>query len=623
MAGLHVITDADGDARERLARCAAGLRYGDEAEVLHCDRVGFAWLGFDRPEQFAPAVDRHTGSWLAAAGRVSWPGEALLRAEGDSIEGGRHTGYLLQRFLGGGPGAITGFSGAALICLYDKPADTLHCWTDPFGYHPAFLYRRADDGSPQAVTTHPDVLWHDPATPLEWDDVSAVEMLRAWRVTPPHTYYRQVKHLGAAAHVWWKPGQPSVQQQTYWQPRFDALHRSLGEASEDIAEAVGSAIAQRTREAGGTTALLVSGGADSRVMLYAADDPKQLVGINLYEFPSDEARIAQQLCQRSGATYVGFGRDADYYPRLMAESVRWSGGMWCLEDNHYTGVGHLIRQAQSQLVMTACTTDWLFKGYGLEKRAKTLMGRQLPTKAFVDHRVDGFLPNVPTAAAPRWSAAVDQRMQDWFAGTPSTLHSAQDRLQVEDRRIRPACYTVSVSGPIMYRIYPFDTFMADPRVAAAYERTPPEMKLNGDAWGRAAARICQQAADIVDANFGWRTNASQTGKLIRFGRGWVRRKLLSRLGRAQAQAASDHPPPAGSWPQMQWYIANSPTLRRFWDQVPGEDRDRMNHLLDADMFAVPLDQWRGDANHFFRAATLLAHWQSVRERRGMPCASAS
>ena len=59
---------------------------------------------------------------------------------------------------------------------------------------------------------------------------------------------------------------------------------------------------------------------------------------------------------------------------------------------------------------------------------------------------------------------------------------------MEDRRIRPACYTVSVSGQIMYRIYPYDTFFADSRVAECYSRIHPDWKLNREVWGRAAAR---------------------------------------------------------------------------------------------------------------------------------------
>ena len=39
---------------------------------------------------------------------------------------------------------------------------------------------------------------------------------------------------------------------------------------------------------------------------------------------------------------------------------RMSGAMWCTEDNHYLGVRDVVTETGADLVMSACTTDWLF-----------------------------------------------------------------------------------------------------------------------------------------------------------------------------------------------------------------------------------------------------------------------
>src|SRR5262249_54529620 len=150
----------------------------------------------------------------------------------------------------------------------------------------------------------------------------------------------------------------------------------------------------------------------------------------------------------------------------------------------------------------------------------------------------------------------------------------RDHLVVEDRRIRPSCYTVSVSGQIMYRTYPYDTFLADSRVADCYSRIQASWKLNGDVWGAAAALVCKDAVDIVDANFGWRLNASTSSKLLAFAQGWVKRRLSRLASRPRQPAASNHPPSPASWPELGWYANHSPTIKQFWNSVPSDHRER-------------------------------------------------
>jgi hypothetical protein len=311
------------------------------------------------------------------------------------------------------------------------------------------------------------------------------------------------------------------------------------------------------------------------------------------------------LCNRVGAKYVGLGRDGDYYPRMHAANVRWSGAMWSAEDNHYFGVADAVRSIEADLVMTACTTDWVFKGYGLEKTYRRLLGRNLPIKRFINERVDGFLPNYPRAAPPEFAAEIDARMQEWFRGTPVNLRSDRDYLLVEDRRIRPTCYTVSVSGQIMYRTYPYDTFLADSRVASCYGRIRAEWKLNGQVWGLAATKLCRGASDIVDANFGWSLDASVTSKLLSFGKGWIKR----RIQRAPQQQDDGHPPSQASWPDFGWYCSHSPTLREFWTTTPDAHRKALARLWGADPWATPLPSWAATPLDLMRLLTLLQHWR--------------
>jgi asparagine synthase (glutamine-hydrolysing) len=604
LAGLYITIDqADS---QRLDSVASYMRFSDETESQFVSpSLSYVWLGHDDPVRFAPAVDPQSGVHVIVAGRLCWPTDVWQKAERMPFEGGTANRVILDRYLRGGTDAATLFNGAALVCVWDPRESVLHFWTDQFGYHPAFL-AGDDPNNPSVLTTFPDAISADPQVELVADDVAMVEFLRAWRVTPPNTYYKNVKHVGAATHGTINHD-GRMSRREYWQPFQTDFFPSLSDAADELASALRSAVGERLAIAQ-RPAMLVSGGADSRVMLYGTDDPKKISGINLYERPTSESAIAKALCDRIGAQYVPFQRDGDYYPRMQADNVRWSGAMWCTEDNHYLGVDDLITKLDADLVMTACTTDWLFKGYGLEMTYKQFLGKNLPIKKFSEKRIDGFLPNYPLPSPSEFAAEVDARMNAWFDGVPSQLTTDRDHLLAEDRRIRPACYAVSVSGQIMYRTYPYDTFLADSRIAECYSRIKASWKLNSEVWGLAAGIVCEKAGDIVDANHGWSVNASNTSKLIAFAKGWVARRISKRVAQA-AKANDGSPPSSASWPEYGWYAKNSPTLQAFWRETSQEHREHMTTLWGSDPWSKPIEDWAAAPAQLFRILTLLQHWR--------------
>jgi hypothetical protein len=602
MAGLYVTIGNPDPAR--LDAVAKRMRFSGEAERRSLSEFSYVWLSHDSEARFAPAHDPATGVQCVVGGRLCWPTETWQRAERLPYKGGIANRAILQRYLTKGPESVAPYNGAATILIWDPRECVVHLWTDQFGYHPAFLYGD-DPNRPTVFTTFPDAVMEDPALDVRPDYVSMAEFLRAWRATPPNTYYENLKHAGAATHMRWDLKTGSVLCHEYWRPFENDFFPTLTEAADALASALSVAVSERTAVAD-RSAFFVSGGADSRVMLYAANDPKKVWGINLYEKPTHESAIAKALCDRVGATYVGFGRDNDYYPRMQAENVRWSGAMWSAEDNHYLGVHDVVEQIGADLVMTACTTDWVFKGYGLEKTYRKFLGRNLPIKRFIDQRVDGFLPNYPLPAPAQYADEINDRMNNWFRGVPTNLQTDRDRLLVEDRRIRPTCYTVSVSGQIMYRTYPYDSFLADSRVADCYARIPAKWKLNGEVWGLAAGKVCVEASDIVDSNFGWTVNANTSAKLFAFAKGWVKRRIGdNRLG----HDSNEHPPSYASWPDLGWYATHSMRLQDFWNHTPQVDRGLVGKLWGSDPWADPLETWATRPNDLMRILTLLEHWR--------------
>lgn len=586
----------------RIEAAARRLKFFDEQTRI-ISESGFtaAWVGHDDPGLFAPAFDPQTGVRVITSGRISWDEPEWKRAEQlNQFEGGLSNRLLLERYLAKEADALNRHNGPAALVVWDPRKQMVHLWTDHFGYHPVFLYR-ADSLDSAVISTFPDAIADDPAASVTSDPVAMAEFLSAWRVTPPHTYYREIKYAGAAAHCTWDLSRRTFNRKEYWRPYEEAPFPNLDAASEELACAVSHAVRIRTLPRVGPIVSYTSGGMDSRTVLFAAASPSDVIGVNLYDVPNKEADISRRLCEAARVRYLGLARDDDYYPRWLAEGVRLSGAMWSAEDNHFFGTHELVQKTGARTVMTACTTDWLFKGYGLEKSYARLLGRNLPIKVFTHQRVNGFLPNLPRPVPEDFKAEVERRLEEWFAGTPRQLKSDADWLAVEDRRVRPACYTVSVSGQIMYRLFPYDTFLADARVADCYARCRAEWKINSDLWGRSVRRICAGANNIEDANFGWRVGSSTPAKLMAFARGWVSRRIRpAKLG--HGGLATD-----GSWPNLGWYPLHSPTLKELWQATPTVTRNLVASAWGENPWNSSLASWSASPNDLFRILTLASH----------------
>jgi len=600
MAGLFVTLGSPD--RNRTEAAARRLRFFEEATVVSSEPgFCFAWVGHDDPALFGPAFDPTTGVRIVTSGRVSWEEREWKRAEGlTQFEGGLSNRLLLQRYIEGGPTAVERHNGPAALVVWDPREQTVNLWTDHFGYHPLFLYQ-PENSERAIIATMDAAIADDPAVSVEPDEVSMAEFLSAWRITPPYTYYRGIEHAGAAAHCRWDLRRGTYSKKTYWTPFQEQPFPNIENAAEELAAAVKAAIHISTLARLAPVVCYVSGGMDSRAVLFAAENPANVVGVNLYDVPNKESAISKRLCDAAGVRYIGFARDDDYYPRWLCNGTRLSGAMWSQEDNHFLGTRNLVGEMGARTVITACTTDWLFKGYGLEKTYAQLLGRNLPIKVFTHHRIKGFLPNVPRPVPSDFRAAVAARLDEHFRGTPTELRSDADWLAVEDRRIRPACYAVSVSGQIMYRIFPYDTFLADPRVADCYSRIRAEWKLNADVWAKAVQRLCGGASEVEDANFGWRIGSSTPRKLFSFAKGWLSRRIRP------SKLTSDGLATEGSWPNLGWYAHHSPTLREMWETTSTGTRDVITKVWGDNPWNRSLPEWSTTPNDLFRILTLACH----------------
>jgi asparagine synthase (glutamine-hydrolysing) len=577
--------------------------------------LGIAWTSNDPPILFAPAYHPETGVRVFTSGRVAWDEPEWQHAETlHNYVGGLSNRLLLERYLNGGIAALERPNGAAVVVVWEPRSRCLHVLTDCLGYHPLFVYDR--DAIPGCIiSTLPDAIADDSTVHTTPDYISMVEFLRDWQATPPHTYYQEIEYAGAAQHLCWDLGNRTFQAREYWQPFGGEFLSNLSDATQQFADAIRHAIRIRTLPRLSPSAIYISGGLDSRLLAFAAANPESVLGINLYDVPNREARLAQALCEAAGVKYVGFARDADYYPQWMRMGVSVSGAMWSLEDNHFLGTLELLAESGVQTVFSACVADLLFKGDALERQHHSVFGKDLPFWAYKSRRAEHQLPYSnfqPRHAPPQFRVQIAERFDRWFANTPARLRSDLDRLKVEDRRVRPLCYPSAMSGQTMFRAFPYDSFMSDRSLVDFYSRIPAHWKLNGRLWGKVVAEICGN--EIVDANYGWRPGASNLEKLLVFGRGWLLRRL-NKTASASNQINQEALATEGSWPNLGWYVRHSPTLKQMWHDTPNSDRLLVTEFWGSDPWQISLEDWAKQPYDFFRLATLLTYWSVRRDRR--------
>ncbi len=598
-----------GSDNGRLETIAKELQNTGKETVVKAGPIGWLWVD-DQPLRFGPAKDESTGVTVVSSGRLVCSAFEWEAAKRLPYRGGLANRLILEKYLTSGPHSVCPYNGSAIIIIHDSREDIIHVWTDQLGYHPCFIYR--EDAPAQCIiTTFPDLLLADPCVNISYDLASMAEFIRGWRATPPNTYFSEVKHTGAAVHITIDIKARQLVRDQYWRPFEEDFYPDMGAATEALSDAVRMAITERTAIAR-RPLVFISGGADSRVLIFSASDRTKVTGVNLYERAATETDIARKLCETAGCGFASFQRDNDYYPRNLPDIVHWSGAMWSAEDTHYPGFSAELASIDPDLVMTACTTDWVFKGYGLEKKHNSLFGRNLPIMSYANKRVNGFLPNYPLPSPLALSSQIDDRLATWFSDCAMDIRTPRERLMIEDRRIRPTAYTVSVSGSVMYRVFPYDIFLADSRVADCYSKTHPDWKLNHELWGKVAERICGDAKSIVNSNYGWKLGASTPEKLVYFAYGWLRRRLTRY---STSRGDETRPPSAGSWPDFGWYAKHSPTLKVLWESVTHEEREMMAVICGSDPWDKPLASWSADGNYLMRVLTLLIHWRECSERR--------
>jgi len=552
--------------------------------------VGLTFTG--DPTIWAPYKSRD-GIIVAIAGRVCLDESQWMVGEAMPGDGGLASKALCAIYRQQGLAGLERLGGNYFLFVYDPNSSQCHLITDPAGVFPVYYL---DVAGPPVFASHPDVLAAVTGEQRNLDEVSLTEFLLTSTVTPPYTYYNRIRALefGTTATVQITPDGPMiVERRRYFEMMLvGSCSADEAELAEELAVALRNAVLRRTLPRLGRTAVALSGGLDSRVILACVENREETFAFCCYDRPNREFRSAKAIAEAMGVPFKAWQRPFEYYGENAELGVRISGGMGTIANNHFLGIVDRLREEGTRNLLTGCYCDYLFKGLPLNRSVHWLTGREW--LAPYRHQFYFTHHQRPTA----YRKQIEER---WESRVPSQFQAQRsdaDIFQVEARRTFPLCY----EGDNQQRVVPQRVTgwcppIVDRGVLEVYRKIPWRFKLNRSIFLAVARRLCPASVlRIPDANTGAPLDASLLRECL--STKWLRFRSKLRVGKHSI--SSD-----GSWPDWYYYVRHSAKLRELWQRPNALATDFFRRVLrPEELRANPADYSGPDIWLMIRILTL-------------------
>lgn len=556
---------------------------------------GFTWIG---PKDFVPWMrDEDCGVTICMLGRL-YDSKSDRRLD-------RSFNNIVLQYRERGPDALTGFNGGGAVVLFDEKNDRCFIVTDRFLFFPLFIAGE-NDRHRAAVCSHSDVLADSMDSPPHTDDFWMACYISKGTCQHPYTLYKEIKFLEpATVYEWDSDGIRKYK--THWNPQIDLdPSRTIEELGEELAFAIKRAVNMRIDEAGGKSAILLSGGLDSRAFIYSTPTPRtNLAGLTFYEAENYEFRIARKVAARARVEHVCLQRNPDYYADAMPEALRISGCLWDCSHAHSAGFSKDIHDQGFSLVISGYFIDMLLKGWAIDARWEE-RGRYLPPKRVL--APFGSFLNVwgTSLELPKKEVEdeINRRMFGLFEGINVERLNDEDRLLVELALFRPATQMPMLpEATVPWRTMPFDLISVDNRLVDLFQKIPPEMKLNSAVFIEAMKRISWKSLKIPYADIGVSIAAP--------------RAIQNLQGMAHARAMRRQEKrniPQGSWDKWCDMMKRSKKMRSYFDEYGERCAELVADLTGIDIRERPYKHWAAFETRakFYRRALSLVLWRENR-----------
>jgi len=600
-----IILTADEVSSEDFKNILSKLCFVKAAKTQQYDlsslKVGIVRV--DSLDWWGSAIDRETGTWVGFIGRIALQAQEWQTALELPFEGGVVAKQVIAQWLKYQNNIVNWLNGGTVV-IYEQKAHQLHVITDRMGIYPLF----ASTVGGIYLGSHPDSLAQlltANGYQLHLDLVTMAEFIIVGRCVHPHSYYQEIYQLDPGTHYTWDlncPNQPPYQVE-YWHPRYLDETPTVPdeELAAELAQAICQAVRVRTPSHLGKVGILLSGGVDSRAILFSVEQPQAVNCITLFDEPNVELKTAKKLAALAHATHHCFQRDFEYYGRTAQDNVRISGGMSEFQHGHFLGMDEKISHLGLGVLLSGCYADYLFKGLAFNKKYQTFFGKILPLWQIDCYNKQWYRPYY-TLKSEKFNRVIYERIQERLLGIQLDDY-LNNALAIEEKRIRPLSRIfANMAQSVLRRTQPWDTLFADPAVLEVYGRFPALAKVNSTVFERAVAKIVGSGGkSVADSNYGSRLGAHAQVKLIQWLLANGQREIGYFLGLTKPPSAHATD---GSWPNWEYYIVHSQVLRELWHSPTPPEEEILTAIYGDNPWEISMADWAKRRDLFFRLLTL-------------------
>lgn len=417
--------------------------------------------------------------------------------EGKPRKGEHVTAALLQAILASGSLVETVLScdGGVTAFLYDSKKGILEVATDLIGLYPAFTFQNGVAG----ISTHSEWLAEVSLEELTIDETSFLEQVYHSSVSPPYTFYNEMRELaGGSFHTFDAQELKELSNDIFWTPEIKS-ELSYEDSVSLLAEGLKESVVLRTQQNGSKT-IFLSGGADSRLILGANQDPSNTSAMTLVDIPNAESEISKKLAKIGKVSHEVVIRDRAHYSRTAENALEISGGFGSPMDNHFLSVLNDPRIQGADTILTGCHGDYFFKSVFAPKTSLRIFGRNLPIRKLKEDlfsmpkHIPNLSPDIIAKLEERW----EKRLQ-WARNL-----SGDDPNAIEASRVLPMSREIdSLFRSPMARILPWDPLFYSRKLLSVMWRVPLKYKIDGRYYEEAVSMVVgPELSKVKNANFG-------------------------------------------------------------------------------------------------------------------------
>jgi len=541
------------------------LKHFDDSIIytFHKGHIYLVLSSCDAPDIWSPFVHEEEGIGVFIVGRIALPSNEWSVAGQQQGRGGLACKWIYSNYKKKGLKALEELNGAYTVFIMDESAHTVHLVTDRCGMYQCFHYRKSNHEL--VFSSNADILAKTCGVSGQLDITSVGEFLMTGKVSFPFTYYERIKSLSPGTIFTYlidPNGTVSSSSHRYFDFSFEIDSRSDEWAlAEELAEAIKNAVRKRTLPLFGKCGIFLSGGLDSRTLLCAADNKSNIVAFTFFDKENYEYRIARRIAEEVGVEFFPLKRDFEHYGNFAEQSIQLGCGMGDCFNNHFLGFRDILKQRGVGNIITGFYFDYFFKGLALDRAMVPYAGTKYRIEKEGEFKFEHYKPHFRFETEV--SRHVEERLDESFPHDLRNPYTPDKRLIIMSRRLFPLCYEPDHAETVVsQKAFPWYLPIVDNDILRMYLRIHPNQRLNAALYTKAVKIVVgNKIASIPDTNTRSRVGATNIEKMISFYIMASKEKMRKYFGLRKQSIANE-----GSWPNLDYYIANSKVIREIWER---------------------------------------------------------